>query len=245
MQGKIPPNRTNKIVQMHGRRPPQCQVNKFPDNTVARGCTNARQKGKSTLYQSKKQTMPVNPKNNVNVKCSPNRKPEAEQTAAKANMSRSRLVVFGDEASSKPAGLKATNKNPLRKWLLGPWERDYRGALEPNLQKDQRKKKGKKKTTSSFPFFYVSARRDDHIADAAYDGDLPAVRGHLRRDRGSLDRLDRHGWAALHWAAQLGHRAVVAFLVAKGAAVDVLTGSTRGELSNRRSRHRRTPLRRC
>ena len=53
--------------------------------------------------------------------------------------------------------------------------------------------------------------------------------------------------AALHRAAIRGHRAVVEFLVAKGAAVDVLTGDGlgRGELSDRRSRRRRAPLRRC
>ena len=104
----------------------------------------------------------------------------------------------------------------------------------------------KRKKTSSFPF-HSSARRDDHIADAAYDGDLPAVRGHLRRDRGSLDRAGEYGWSALHWAAYNGHPAMVAFLVAKGAAVDVLTGLElgRGELSDRRRSRRRAPLRRC
>ena len=85
--------------------------------------------------------------------------------------------------------------------------------------------------------FHSSARRDDDIAHAARNGDLPAVRGHLRRDRGCLDRVFGD-LSALHWAASRGHRAVVAFLVAKGAAVDVLS-STRGELSDRRRSRRR------
>ena len=102
-----------------------------------------------------------------------------------------------------------------------------------------KKIKGKKrKKTSSFRF-HSSARRDDDIADAALNGDLPAVRGHLRRDRGSLDRLDSSDRSALHWAARDDHRAVVAFLVAKGAAVDVLGGRGRGELSDRRRSRRR------
>ena len=58
--------------------------------------------------------------------------------------------------------------------------------------------------------FHSSARRDDDIAHAARNGDLPAVRGHLRRDRGCLDRVFGD-LSALHWAASRGHRAVVAF----------------------------------
>ena len=61
---------------------------------------------------------------------------------------------------------------------------------------------------------------------AAFNGDLAAVRGHLRRDRRCLGRLfefagtnDRR--AALHQAAGNDETAVVAFLLAKGAAVDV------------------------
>ena len=62
---------------------------------------------------------------------------------------------------------------------------------------------------------------------AAQFGDLAAVRAHLRRDRRCLDQLfevagDRR--AALHGAAANGRPAVVAFLLAKGAAVDVLSG---------------------
>ena len=60
---------------------------------------------------------------------------------------------------------------------------------------------------------------------AARDGDLAAVRGHLRRDRRCLDRLfELVGGreAALHLAAANDETAVVAFLMAKGAAVDVL-----------------------
>ena len=86
--------------------------------------------------------------------------------------------------------------------------------------------------TSSFRFC-SSARRDDHIVHAAERGDLPAVRGHLRRDRGSLDRLFG-GHSALHFAAMGDHRAIVAFLVAKGAAVDVVSRRGRGELSSQR-----------
>jgi hypothetical protein len=86
--------------------------------------------------------------------------------------------------------------------------------------KDQRKKREKKHRHFCF---YSSARRDDHIAHAARAGNLPAVRGHLRFDRGSLDLLIDDE-SALHYAALNDHPAVVAFLVAKGAAVDVLSG---------------------
>ena len=52
------------------------------------------------------------------------------------------------------------------------------------------------------------------------------MRGHLRRDRRCLDRLFEVGTlrrreAALHLAAANDETAVVAFLLAKGAAVDV------------------------
>jgi len=73
---------------------------------------------------------------------------------------------------------------------------------------------------------HFSARRDDNIALAAAFGSLAAVRGHLRRDRRCLDRLFedvgfRRREAALHQAALCDHTAIVAFLLAKGAAVDV------------------------
>ncbi|CAL1155501.1 unnamed protein product [Cladocopium goreaui] len=76
----------------------------------------------------------------------------------------------------------------------------------------------------------AAAAKYTDIAGAALNGDLPAVRGHLRRDRGSLDRLDSSDRSALHWAAVNDHPAVVAFLVAKGAAVDVLGGLGRTPL---------------
>ena len=107
----------------------------------------------------------------------------------------------------------------------------------------QIKEKKKEKKTSSFQF-HSSARRDTDIAGAALNGDLPAVRGHLRRDRGSIDRVFGIE-AALYSAARYDRPAIVAFLVAKGAAVDVLS-VTRRELSDRRRcSQRRTPLRRC
>jgi len=60
---------------------------------------------------------------------------------------------------------------------------------------------------------------------AAASGDLAAVRGHLRRDRRCLDQLFEVAGggreAALHRAAGTDYAAVVAFLLAKGAAVDV------------------------
>ena len=60
---------------------------------------------------------------------------------------------------------------------------------------------------------------------AAGSGDLAAVRGHLRRDRRCLDQLFSEFMgarrAALHAATRFDHTAVVAFLLAKGAAVDV------------------------
>eukprot|EP00435_Cladocopium_sp_Y103_P010734 s2132_g2.t2 len=79
----------------------------------------------------------------------------------------------------------------------------------------------------------AAAAKHDHIADAAFAGDLAAVRGHLRRDRRCLDQLFQvPGFggrdAALHRAARDDHTAIVAFLLAKGAAADVRTvgGST-------------------
>ena len=71
---------------------------------------------------------------------------------------------------------------------------------------------------------------------AARDGDLAAVRGHLRRDRRCLDRLFELGgtgvrFAALHRAAAYDSTAVVAFLLAKGAAVDVRSSNGPGAQS--------------
>jgi len=64
------------------------------------------------------------------------------------------------------------------------------------------------------------------------------VRGHLRRDRRCLDRLfevlGTRG-AALHWAAANDCTAVVAFLLAKGAAVDVVASGGPGAQSRRES----------
>eukprot|EP00435_Cladocopium_sp_Y103_P027161 s982_g6.t1 len=57
----------------------------------------------------------------------------------------------------------------------------------------------------------LAARRDDHIAAAANDGDLAAVRGHPCRDRRCLDQLFSSS-TALHWAALRDHTAIVAFL---------------------------------
>eukprot|EP00435_Cladocopium_sp_Y103_P057840 s2934_g20.t1 len=73
----------------------------------------------------------------------------------------------------------------------------------------------------------AAAAKHDHIRDAADAGDLAAVRGHLRRDRRCLDQLFE-GRAALHQAAQFDHTAIVAFILAEGAAVDVrdIGGST-------------------
>ena len=75
----------------------------------------------------------------------------------------------------------------------------------------------------------LRAPRDPDIARAAYKGDLAAVRGHLRRDRRCLDQLF-DGRAALHLAALSDDgAAIVAFLLAQGAAVDVVSsgrGST-------------------
>eukprot|EP00435_Cladocopium_sp_Y103_P047374 s442_g13.t2 len=68
----------------------------------------------------------------------------------------------------------------------------------------------------------AAAAKYDHIAAAAFDGDLAAVRGHLRRDRRCLDQLFSGGrYAALHEAARSDHPAIVEFLLAEGAAVDV------------------------
>ena len=65
-------------------------------------------------------------------------------------------------------------------------------------------------------------RRDPDIAQAADNRDLAAVRGHLRRDRRCLDQLF-DGRAALHTAAGYDRTgAIVAFLLAQGAAVDVV-----------------------
>ena len=79
----------------------------------------------------------------------------------------------------------------------------------------------------------LHAHRDPDIADAAYDSDLAAVRGHLRRDRRCLDQLF-DGQAALHRAAYDRTGAIVAFLLAQGAAVDVVDGYSGPELRRRR-----------
>ena len=72
---------------------------------------------------------------------------------------------------------------------------------------------------------------------AALDSDLAAVRGHLRRDRRCLDRVfEVPGFArraALHQAAGTDRTAVVAFLLAKGAAVDVRSSTGPGAQSRR------------
>eukprot|EP00435_Cladocopium_sp_Y103_P047544 s3100_g14.t1 len=76
----------------------------------------------------------------------------------------------------------------------------------------------------------AAAAKHDNIAEAVKWGDLAAVRGHLRRDRRCLDQLFE-GTAALHLAAQRDRMAaIVAFLLAKGAAVDVLNGAGRTPL---------------
>ena len=103
--------------------------------------------------------------------------------------------------------------------------------LEKIKHKDQRNR------GTSF-LLHFSARRDDDIAVAAESGDLAAVRGHLRRDRRCLDRLfEAPGtgghWAALHRAAAFDHPAVVAFLLAKGAAVDLRDSRGPGAQSRR------------
>ena len=69
---------------------------------------------------------------------------------------------------------------------------------------------------------------------AAGSGDLAAVRGHMRRDRRCLDRLFELGGgrlAALHRAATYDQTAVVAFLLAKGAAVDIRSSNGPGAQS--------------
>eukprot|EP00435_Cladocopium_sp_Y103_P019128 s3297_g4.t1 len=72
----------------------------------------------------------------------------------------------------------------------------------------------------------AAAATHPNIAVAADCGDLAAVRGHLRRDRRCLDKLfvvpgfgGRQ--SALHRAAANDDPAIFAFLLAKGAAVDV------------------------
>ena len=71
----------------------------------------------------------------------------------------------------------------------------------------------------------LHAPRDRNIADAADKGDLAAVRGHLRRDRRCLDQLFGDRSAALHWAAGRDRTgAIVKFLLAQGAAVDIVDG---------------------
>ena len=80
---------------------------------------------------------------------------------------------------------------------------------------------------------------------AARDGDLAAVRGHLRRDRRCLDQLFEAGgggrFTALHAAAAYDHTAVVAFLLAKGAAVDVRDSDGPGAQSREPQRVPPTP----
>ena len=61
------------------------------------------------------------------------------------------------------------------------------------------------------------------------------MRGHLRRDRRCLDQLFASGSAALHWAAYRDRTgAIVAFLLAQGAAVDVVSSTGPGAQGRRR-----------
>ena len=79
---------------------------------------------------------------------------------------------------------------------------------------------------------------------AAASGDLAAVRGHLRRDRRCLDQLfgvlgGRQ--AALHRAAARDDTAVVAFLLAKGATLDLRDSDGPGAQSRREPPQRVPP----
>jgi ankyrin repeat protein len=75
---------------------------------------------------------------------------------------------------------------------------------------------------------HFSARRDTFFDDAVLSGNLAAVRGYLQEAPGWLDALS---WtnlvAALHVAAANDYTAIVAFLLEKGAAVDVVGGRGR------------------
>ena len=58
------------------------------------------------------------------------------------------------------------------------------------------------------------------IHKAALDGDIAAVKTFLKKDPGLLQADGWHNKKPLHWAAQGGHKELVEFLIAQGAAVD-------------------------
>eukprot|EP00435_Cladocopium_sp_Y103_P063888 s134_g25.t1 len=70
----------------------------------------------------------------------------------------------------------------------------------------------------------AAAAKHQHIFWAARAGDLPAVRGWVRRDPKNVEKKNEVAMTALHWAANRGHPAVVEFLISKNSdvhAVDV------------------------
>eukprot|EP00435_Cladocopium_sp_Y103_P053340 s3524_g17.t1 len=71
-----------------------------------------------------------------------------------------------------------------------------------------------------------------HICDAAYDGNLPAVRHFVRRDPGSIEMKNPHfyGNTALHSAALHDEADVVEFLLSQKANVNAVNGWSRTPL---------------
>ncbi len=62
------------------------------------------------------------------------------------------------------------------------------------------------------------------IHQAAYDGDIQAVKQHLV-DGTDVNATDDDGWTPLHFAAVNGHKEIVELLIAKGANVNAKNGS--------------------
>ena len=63
-------------------------------------------------------------------------------------------------------------------------------------------------------------RRGDNLFDAVTNGDLPAVRGWVRRDSTAVEARGDDAWTALHYAAYNGRTAMVEFLLAYNADID-------------------------
>ena len=64
---------------------------------------------------------------------------------------------------------------------------------------------------------------DISIHDAAYDGNIEAVKQHLADDA-DVNGRDEDGYAPLHFAALAGHKEIAELLIAKGAEVNAKDG---------------------
>jgi ankyrin repeat protein len=65
---------------------------------------------------------------------------------------------------------------------------------------------------------------DISIHDAAYDGNIEAVKQHLA-DGADVNGKDEDGYAPLHFAALVGHKEIAELLIANGADVNAKDGT--------------------